>query len=1002
MLLLAGMLLLSACTTGGETTSSASSEAIDEGETGMRYTLVSVGKPYTASTAANDTYPDLFGQQLTDGQKAPDVGVSYTDVRMVGYTSTCSFDIDLGEDGKNLSAVSARSLDMSQDGVSLATSARFYGSADGSDWEILGRAFFSSTGDRTVSSARLELEEARDFRYVRISVTLKSGSYFFFVDELEVFADIPATEHESTVKAAYESETIDRSAWRALSTGAPSAPVANENVALGASYQFDNCLFDDRAPEDAALLTDGARTGRLFGEPVWVGISGENAPSLTLDLGKSCQNLYSFRLYALGSGGPSVLYPDAVDVYASEDGDTYTLLGRMYAPVACDTYAYTLLLPEYVHARYLRFAFSEAEGYYWLEEIEVLAGLDEVPDDELYPPVSFPVVTEELFWDASEEDYLDMQNLLLGRSQQIAASFYMGMTEHGDETPADTTVLTDGKLASDLYCYGSEWFFHRGGGALDIFYDLEKLSTVSSFRVSLLEQLDWGIARPTHITVFLSEDAENWYPVAIYDRGDEVLHTGATQMSFDLPLETAYAARFVRFRIESGFLFLDELEAYGTKAVTEKTARLVDSGISPVLYYTNEESEQYANTENTPVQARDIVLVYGEKGDENTLLPLVAYLDAEGNIADTLMDGFLYCPTGGLPSGVAPHQESIKTDWDFLFDNTFNGINGFDRLEEVVGTVKQALNQPEYRVQVYITILYPHETVTDFGDVDGDSVTESLATAEGRRKVLEWYLTRCQTEFAARGYENLELGGFYWINEAVTWEYDDTVLIKEIADCVHDAGSYLLWIPYYTANRYFLGYELGFDLISMQPNYAFDLEKPLYRFTTTASRTRRMQMCVEIEHTYQALSDPLYARNYMLYLYYGAVTGYMEDAIHIYYDDLQNFSLMAQSDSALCRMQYDATYAFVKGTLELVPEVREPLSFSASADAVFGGTLGTEGELALYTLAGAPAHGIVSLSSDGGFLYFPDKGYQGEDSFTYTYNNYLGESEVCTVLLTVS
>lgn len=1010
LLLLAGALLLTAC--NPSSTPSDESEdtpSADPGATTHLQTLVSVGKPYTYSTAPNATYVDTFGIQLTDGQKIPDFAAFYTDVRMVGFNSSTNFIIDLGDDGKRINTIVARSLDLEQDGVRMARAASFFGSDDQKKWERLGTSAFASNGVRTIGEARLELEEPVDFRYVRIMITMGQGAAFFFLDELEVYADVPAKEKPDTVTLAYQNEQLDHAAWKALSTGKAATPVSTENVARSLSYTFEGCSFDERAPQNETLLTDGDPTAQLFGENVWVGFrpEGDAAPTLTFDLGSTRDDLYAFRLYAL-NGGLSVSFPDAVDVYASEDGKTYTPLGRMYAPPACDNFTYTLILSEYIRARYIRFAFTGAtEDYWWLEEAEIIAGSDETVSDEFYPPVSFPTVTEELFWDSAESDYRETQNLLLGLTQQMAASFYedtataMIKGESG-ETPADTTFLTDGEEPVSSYCYSSGWFFHRGGGALNVFYDIGKLSTVDILRVRLLEQTAWGISRPTHITAFLSEDAVHWYPVAQYDRGDEELNSGATRMTFELTPETPLAARFVRFRIESGMLFMDELEAIGTKEVRSDAVRLADSGLKSYLYYAADENAEHANPENTPIKAKDIALVFGEKGDETSLLPLVAYLDKDGNIKDTLMDGFAYCPTGALPSGAGAHNYTKKIDWDFLFDNTFNGHNGFNKLDEVVGQVKDALNRPDYTVQVYCTLLFLHPDVTDFGDVDGDGVTENLSSPEGRRKVLDWYLHRCMDEFSARGYKNLEFGGFYWVNEAVTWEWDDTYIIKEVADYVHEVGSYFLWIPYYTAHRYFLGYELGFDIVCMQPNYVFDLDSPFYRVPATAALTKAQGMCVEIEHTFQAKGDPTYARFYMQYLQYGALTGYM-GATHIYYDDLYNFSEMAYSDSPLCRMQYDATYAFAKETLEITPDPRAELSFSTAADTLLRGTIAPEGDETptLYTLVCSPAHGSVSLTEDGRFVYCPEKGYTGTDTFTYTYNHFLGESEVCTVTINI-
>ena len=100
-------------------------------------------------------------------------------------------------------------------------------------------------------------------------------------------------------------------------------------------------------------------------------------------------------------------------------------------------------------------------------------------------------------------------------------------------------------------------------------------------------------------------------------------------------------------------------------------------------------------------------------------------------------------------------------------------------------------------------------------------------------------------------------------------------------------------------------------------------------------------------------------------------------------------------------MQYDATYQFMKGTLKPAPDKVEDLLCNSKKDTMTEGDLNAENGLYLYTLASDARHGYVALANDGSFRYFPDKGFTGTDSFTYTYNNYMGESEVCTVKITV-
>lgn len=973
-------------------------------KTEMNYTLISVGKPYTSSLPSNEAYQDRYGQQLTDGFKTKDSGVFYTDPRMCGYTGTSRFVIDLGDDGKNINAVAVRTVDLFQDGVRRGGSVRFHGSDDGSKWKLLGNALFPDTGNQTISTARIDLDKPVDYRYIRAEVSLASGGAFYFIDEIEVYADVPEKPAVSTLEASYKSQDFESGVWKKVSTGVSATPKASINVAKGEKYTFEKVKFDSRAKDNKdTFLTDGANTTRLFGEDVWIGISAANTSSVTLTLPKIRDDLYAFKVYAL-NGAPGVKFADYIDVYVSDNKREFTKIGRMYAPMSGDNHTYSLLLPEYIKAKYIRFEFPEGaeDVNYWIEEIEVFAGLGEDSvSGEKFPDFNIDAPTEDVFWPSTDKDYNEKQNLLLGLSQNVASTDYRDAIARVKETGPDSKLLTDGKLASNTYCYNNEYFWTNGGNALEFFYDLGAISTVRELQISYLEQVEFGIHNPRWVTIFLSDDAQNWYPVADYTGSDYTAATPATRKTLDWALDTPYAARYVRFRVESAFFFADEFRVIGTKAVDSSTVRITESGITPVVYYTDDDQKQFASTENTPVKSKDIMLVYGNHGDEDTLLPMVAYIDEDGNIKDTFMDGFLYCMTGVFPSGLLGHLPNTKAEWEYLYNMTFNGTGGLNALEKTVEKVKTALDKPDYRVKVYFSIINVVESVTNFGDVDGDGISESLATPEGRKKVIDWYVNLCRDEFNSRGYKNLEIGGFYWLHEAITWEYDDTHIVKEVSDYVHDNGEILLWIPYNNAHRYFLTYELGFDLICLQPNIMFSDTKPMTDIEHTALTGKRRKLCVEIEHSYQAFSDPKYVKKYMAYLYYGAVTGYMKDAVHIYYDDLSNFTSLALSDDYLCRMQYDATYEFARGTLNVIPEAKPDVNVSGKADEILSATLYKEGEYSNYTLASSPAHGTVVLSENGDFLYFPDHGYTGSDSFTYTYNNYLGESEPYNVIITV-
>ena len=103
------------------------------------------------------------------------------------------------------------------------------------------------------------------------------------------------------------------------------------------------------------------------------------------------------------------------------------------------------------------------------------------------------------------------------------------------------------------------------------------------------------------------------------------------------------------------------------------------------------------------------------------------------------MDGFAYLPASPLPSGAAPHEVPVMSDWEWLFETTFHGVYGFDVLEETVQTVKDALGEDykDYKVQVYVSILTISNATDNFGDVDGDGDVLTMLKSEVHLKDWE-------------------------------------------------------------------------------------------------------------------------------------------------------------------------------------------------------------------------------------------------------------------------
>ncbi|MBQ3230893.1 MAG: DUF4855 domain-containing protein, partial [Clostridia bacterium] len=399
----------------------------------------------------------------------------------------------------------------------------------------------------------------------------------------------------------------------------------------------------------------------------------------------------------------------------------------------------------------------------------------------------------------------------------------------------------------------------------------------------------------------------------------------------------------------------------------------------------------------------DITLVYHNSGtiNENYFLPYVAYLDENGDIKDTMFDGYLFLPsTGELPSGGRPYGTNIASDWEYLFDDIFASDRGFAALDRTAETVKKALGLSELKLKVFATIPHMDDTLSEFGDINGDFVNEDLTSLETRVFVARYYAESIVNEFEKNRYSNLELCGFYWFHEAI--EGGDAETSKAVNAELDKIGYPMFWIPYYQASGFSNWQEFGFDVGCLQPNYAFSLSVDKSRLYNASKLAKRYGMCIEIEIDNSSFGDIRYFKKYMDYLSVGAELGYMDGALHMYYQGYNDFAVACRSKDDRLRLIYEYTYQFIKGTLDVFPDSNAKISVSTKKNNFCSGTVNSDSsDVGYYILSESPEHGTVSFADDGSFVYYPNKDFKGIDSFKYRISNYLGYSEECTVTVQV-
>ncbi|MGH8922642.1 MAG: tandem-95 repeat protein, partial [Actinomycetes bacterium] len=97
-------------------------------------------------------------------------------------------------------------------------------------------------------------------------------------------------------------------------------------------------------------------------------------------------------------------------------------------------------------------------------------------------------------------------------------------------------------------------------------------------------------------------------------------------------------------------------------------------------------------------------------------------------------------------------------------------------------------------------------------------------------------------------------------------------------------------------------------------------------------------------------------------------------------------------------------------TIDVGPVNNDPVvngtSITLNEDAAYSGSLpaatDVDGDALTYSLASAPANGVVTVNADGTFTYTPNADFNGADSFTFTVSDGNGGTDTASVLITVN
>lgn len=242
-------------------------------------------------------------------------------------------------------------------------------------------------------------------------------------------------------------------------------------------------------------------------------------------------------------------------------------------------------------------------------------------------------------------------------------------------------------------------------------------------------------------------------------------------------------------------------------------------------------------------------------------------------------------------------------------------------LEEAAGNLRQTLCKPEYKASVYLPLMGTQIGFDGWGEIDG--VALDFTNSSDQIAALKWLVDESIAAFNAKGYVNVELCGFYYINEGM--RDGDIDILPVVTEYIRNKGLKTFWAPFSNANGTLPTDEYhwddyGFDEATYQINYfpgnetlpaARDesyIEKIAER-AATAGANIQMELCGQTKENISGIKK---------YFEGGIYYGYMERDFISWWimSDCETVEYLRDSEDEYIRSTYDEIYKFNKKTLK--------------------------------------------------------------------------------------
>ncbi|MBQ5837525.1 MAG: phosphodiester glycosidase family protein [Clostridia bacterium] len=159
-------------------------------------------------------------------------------------------------------------------------------------------------------------------------------------------------------------------------------------LSVGASYVASPTERTDSYADDGVRLTDGTKGGLDAGTSAYSGWGKAKKAEVVVDLGAPTA-ANTFTVYAARYDDWGIQEPGSIEVFVSDDNETFTSVGTAKSVSAGDgndgakLFTYTVTLDKAVTAQYVKFYVVHGGNHVWFDEVEV-AYSDKAVTDAIY------------------------------------------------------------------------------------------------------------------------------------------------------------------------------------------------------------------------------------------------------------------------------------------------------------------------------------------------------------------------------------------------------------------------------------------------------------------------------------------------------------------------------------------------------------------------------------------------------------------------------------------